>query len=159
MESEAPMNGLSEFQRRTLFATIREAAREQGEEPETYRRRIMRDELGVEHLSQVSATSGFDTLMARVCADAGDAQRAAIYATQAARRLQHVIIEAARRLAPAHPCDYVAAVMVQSRLAPVGDNATLADRLRNGSAWLDVPEPHLRRILVMLKTHIRRHAD
>ena len=151
--------GLTQPQRRTLFATIREAAREQGEEPETYRRRIMRDELGVDHLSQVSATSGFDALMARAYSDAGDAQRAAIYATQAARRMQHVIIEAARRLAPADPCAYVAGVMVQSRLAPVGDNATLADRLRDGSAWLDVPEPHLRRILVMLKTHIRRHAD
>lgn len=148
--------GLTQPQRRTLFVTIREAAREQGEEPETYRRRIMREELGVDHLSQVSATSGFDALMARAYSDAGDAQRAAIYATQAARRLQHVIIEAARRLAPADPCSYVAGVMVQSRLAPVGDNATLADRLRNGSAWLDVPEPHLRRILVMLKTHIRR---
>lgn len=149
-------NGLSQSQRRTLFATIREAAREQGEEPEAYRKRIMADELGVEHLSLVSSTSGFDTLMARACADAGDAQRAAIYATQAARRLQHVIIEAARRLAPADPCAYVAGVMVQSRLAPVGDASTLADRLRDGSAWLDVPEPHLRRILVMLKTHIRR---
>ena len=34
----------------------------------------------------------------------------------------------------------------------------LADRLRRGSAWLDVPESHLRRILAMLKTHLRRRS-
>lgn len=151
-------NGLSESQRRTLFAAIRDAARECGEQPEAYRKRIMREELDVEHLSQVSATSGFDTLMARVCRDAGDLQRATLYVTQATRRLQHLIVEAARRIAPDDPCGYVAGVMQQSRLAPLGDAATLADRLRNGSAWLDVPEPHLRRILAMLKTHIRRQS-
>ena len=151
-------NGLSESQRRTLFATIRAAAREQGEQPEAYRKRVMAEELGVDHLSQVSATTGYDTLMARICRDAGDLQRATMYVTQATRRLQHLIVEAARRISPDDPCGYVAGVMQQSRLAPLGDVATLADRLRNGSAWLDVPEPHLRRILAMLKTHIRRQS-
>ena len=151
-------SGLSESQRRTLFAAIRDAARECGEPPEAYRKRIMREELDVEHLSQVSATSGFDTLMARVCRDAGDLQRATMYVTQATRRLQHLIVEAARRIAPDDPCGYIAGVMRQSRLAPIGDDATLADRLRSGAAWLDVPEPHLRRILAMLKTHLRRQA-
>jgi len=150
--------GLTQSQRRTLFAAIREAAREQGEQPEAYRKRVMAEELGVEHLSQVTATTGYDTLMARVCRDAGDLQRATMYVTQATRRLQHLIVEAARRIAPDDPCGYVASVMQQSRLAPLGDAATLADRLRNGSAWLDVPEPHLRRILAMLKTHIRRQS-
>ena len=152
------MSGLSQSQRRTLFATIREAAREQGEQPEAYRKRVMAEELGVDHLSQVSATTGYDTLMARICRDAGDLQRATMYVTQATRRLQHLIVEAARRISPDDPCGYVAGVMQQSRLAPLGDVATLADRLRNGSAWLDVPEPHLRRILAMLKTHIRRQS-
>ena len=153
------VNGLSESQRRTLFATIRAAAREQGEQPESYRKRVMAEELGVEHLSQVSATTGFDTLMARICRDSGDFQRAVSYATQATRRLQHLIEDVARAIAPDDPCGYVAGVMLQSRLAPIGDDATLADRLRRGSVWLDVPEPHLRRILAMLKTHLRRHAN
>ena len=60
-------NSLSQSQRRTLFATIRAAAREQGEQPEAYRKRVMAEELGVEHLSQVTATTGYDTLMARIC--------------------------------------------------------------------------------------------
>lgn len=66
------MNCLSQSQRMTLFATIHEAAREQGEQPEAYRKRIMAEELGVDHLSEVSRGSGFDRLMARVCRDAGD---------------------------------------------------------------------------------------
>ena len=65
-------SGLSGAQRRALFATVRGAARETGEDPEAYRRRIMREELGVEPLCQVSATTGFDRLMARTCSDAGD---------------------------------------------------------------------------------------
>ena len=151
-------NGLSESQRRTLFSSLRNAARECGEAPEEYRHRIMREELGVEHLYQVSGTTGFDALMARICRDAGDFQRATAYATQATRRLQHLIEEVARSIAPDDPCGYVAGVMLQSRLAPLGDAATLADRLRSGSAWLDIPEPHLRRILAMLKTHLRRRS-
>jgi len=118
----------------------------------------MREKLDVDHLSQVSATTGYDTLMARICRDSGDFQRAAAYAAQAARRLQYLIVESARAIAPDDPCGYVAGVMLQSRIAPHGDASTLADRLRSGSAWLDVPEPHLRRILAMLKTHLRRRS-
>lgn len=40
--------GLTQPQRRTLFSTIRAAAREQGEQPEAYRKRVMAEELGVE---------------------------------------------------------------------------------------------------------------
>lgn len=72
-------NGLSQSQRRTLFATIRAAAREQGEQPEAYRKRVMAEELGVVHLSQVSSTTGYDTLMARICRDAGDDANAIKY--------------------------------------------------------------------------------
>lgn len=149
---------LTQAQRRTLFVAIREAAGRQGVAPESYRRKVMAEELGVEHLAQVSSTTGFDALMARFSRDAGDERRAARYAFQAARRLQYVILEAARRIAPADPCSYVAGVMIQSRIAPVADTSMLADLLRSGSAWLDVPVPHLRRVLMMLKTHLRRQA-
>ena len=152
------MTGLTQPQRRTLFAAVREAAARQGEMPEAYRRKVMAEELGVEHLAQVSSTSGFDALMARISRDAGDLRRAAHYATQASHRLQYVILGAARRIAPADPCGYVAGVMVQSRLAPLAETDVLADRLRSGSAWRDVPVPHLRRVLMMLKTHLRRRS-
>ncbi len=150
---------LTQAQRRTLFMAAHAAARARGEQPEAYRKRAMSEELGVEHLAQVSSTTGFDALMARFSRDSGDVSRAAHYATQAVHRLQYVILEAARRLAPADPYAYVAGVMIQSRIAPVADTTMLSNLLRCGSAWSDVPVPHLRRVLMMLKTHLRRrHA-
>ena len=38
---------LTPLQRRTLFMAIRPAAQEVGDDPESYRRRILREELGV----------------------------------------------------------------------------------------------------------------
>ena len=108
------MNGLSQSQRRTLFATIRAAAREQGEQPEAYRKRVMAEELGVEHLSQVTATTGYDTLMARICRDAGDDANAIKYALATTTRLRHLITDAAEALAPGNALGYVAGVMIQS---------------------------------------------
>lgn len=152
-------NGLSQSQRRTLFATIRAAAREQGEQPEAYRKRVMAEELGVEHLSQVTATTGFDTLMARICRDAGDDANAIKYALATTTRLRHLITDAAEALAPGNALGYVAGVMIQSHTVRGYDQPTLTARLASDSGWLDLTNPQLRRLLAMLKTHLRRHAD
>ena len=150
------MTGLSESQRRALFASVRGAARETGEDPEADRRRIMREELGVEHLCQVSPASGFDRLMARACSDAGDYARAGDYAVASSRRLRRLVEEAAREIAPAHPFLYVAGVMVQSGIARTRDADALAASLEGGTGWLDYPDGDMRRVLAMLKTHLRR---
>lgn len=152
-------NGLSQSQRCTLFATIREAAREQGEQPEAYRKRVMAEELGVEHLSQVSSTTGFDTLMARICRDAGDDANAIKYALATSTRLRRLVMDAAEALAPGSALAYVAGVMIQSHTVRGYDQPTLAARLASDTGWLDFTDPQLRRILAMLKTHLRRHAD
>ena len=150
------MNGLSPLQRRTLFATIRQAAGELGEQPEAYRKRVMAEELGAEHLSQVSATTGFDALMARVCRDAGDDASAIKYALGAATRLRHLIMEAADLLAPGNALDYVAGVMIQSHTVTGLAQAVLAAHLSHESFWCQLSAQQLRRVLAMLKTHIRR---
>lgn len=150
--------GLSATQRRVLFATIREAARECGETPEVYRKRVMAEELGVDHLSKVSRGSGFDTLMARICRDAGDDARAIKYALASVTRFRHVITDAAERLAPGNALSYVAGVLIQSRTVRGYDQPTLAARLASDSGWLDMSAPQLRRVLAMLKTHIRRQS-
>ena len=150
------MSGLSQSQRRTLFATIRAAAREQGEQPEAYRKRVMAEELGVEHLSQVSVTTGFDRLMARACRDKGDDAHAIAYALSAVSRYRHLIVDAAERLAPGNALAYIAGVMLQSHTVRNCDQPTLAARLKTDSGWLDLTDPQLRRILAMLKTHLRR---
>ena len=151
-------NGLTQAQRRTLFAAIREAAREQGEDPEAYRKRVMAEELGVEHLADVSRGSDYDQLMARVCRDAGDCARAVKFALATSTRLRHLVVEAAEILAPGNALGYVAGVMVQSRTVRGTDQPTLAARLASDSGWMDFTDPQLRRILAMLKTHIRRRA-
>lgn len=149
-------NGLTQSQRMTLFATIREAAREQGEQPEAYRKRIMAEELGVDHLSEVSRGSGFDRLMARVCRDAGDDARAIKYSLSAVARYRHLIVAAAEKIAPGNALEYVAGVMIQSRTVRDVRPAILAARLSTDSGWLDLTDPQLRRLLAMLKTHLRR---
>ena len=151
-------NGLSQSQRCILFETIREAAHEQGEEPEAYRKRVMREELGVEHLADVSRGLGFDLLMARVCRDAGDDVSAIKYATASTARLRHLITDAAEALAPGNALSYVAGVMIQSRTVRGYDQSTLAARLASDSGWLDFTDAQLRRVLAMLKTHLRRLA-
>lgn len=150
------MSGLTQSQRMTLFATIREAAREQGEQPEAYRKRIMAEELGVDHLSEVSRGSGFDRLMARVCRDAGDDARAIKYSLSAVARYRHLIVETAEKIAPGNALEYVAGVMIQSRTVRDVRPAILAARLSTDSGWLDLTEPQLRRLLAMLNTHLRR---
>ena len=152
---EGPKNGLWRVRREN----VRAAAREQGEQPEAYRKRIMAEELGVEHLYQVSATTGFDVLMARACRDAGDDAAAIKYALGAITRLRHLIMEAADLLAPGNALGYVAGVMIQSRTVRGYDQPTLAARLASDTGWLDLTNPQLRRLLAMLKTHLRRHAD
>lgn len=150
--------GLTKPQIAAYFRAACAAAREQGEQPEAYRKRVMAEELGVEHLSQVSSTTGFDTLMARICRDAGDDANAIKYALATSTRLRHLITDAAEALAPGNALNYVAGVMIQSRTVRGYDQPTLTARLASDSGWLDLTNPQLRRLLAMLKTHLRRHA-
>ena len=63
------MKTLTPLQRKALFMGIRPAAIEVGEDPEVYRKCILKEELGVEHLDEVSRNGGFDKLMSRIWAD------------------------------------------------------------------------------------------
>ena len=46
---------LTPLQRKAFFMALRPAAQEVGEEPEVYRKRILNEELGVEHLGEVES--------------------------------------------------------------------------------------------------------
>lgn len=150
--------GLTKPQIAAYFRAAGAAARALGEPLDAYRKRVMAEELGVEHLSQVSSTTGFDTLMARICRDAGDDANAIKYALATSTRLRHLITDAAEALAPGNALNYVAGVMIQSRTVRGYDQPTLTARLASDSGWLDLTNPQLRRLLAMLKTHLRRHA-
>ena len=160
-----PKTTITQLQRRALFLAIRPAAQEVGEEPEAYRRRILREELGVEHLADVSRGSGFDKLMSRIWQDRGDYARALDYETGSFSRLKHLIVKAAERIVSARPdwrgtaYDYIAGVMRQAGMIPADTPRAWCDRLATDSGWSDLTEPQLRRLLLMLQTHIRRHAQ
>ena len=64
----------------------------------------------------------------------------------------------AREAAPAAPYRYVAGCMVQSGLARTRDAGALAESLESGAGWLDYPDETLRRVLAMLRIHLRRRG-
>lgn len=151
--------GLSNAQRHILFGAVRKAAAELGEaNSEAYRKRVMAEELGVEHLSDVSRSWGFDRLMARICRDADDDARAIDYALSAIDRYRVLIVAAAEKIAPGNALGYVAGVMIQSRMVQGARPSVLAASLATPSGWLGLDQAQLRRLLAMLKTHLRRKS-
>lgn len=148
-------NGLSQSQRRTLFATIREAAREVGEEQEAYRRRVMAEELGVEHLADVGHTSDYDRLMARICKDAGKYDLASRYADGDLKRYRRSIMALAERIAPGNEYRYLAGVLIQAKILN-GEPDMVESHLHGDSAWRAISTDSLRRVFIMLSTHLKR---
>lgn len=155
------MKPLTQLQRKAFFMGIRPAAIEVGEDPEAYRRRILKEELGVEHLGEVSRNGGFDKLMSRILADRGDYDKAAKYAISNLKRLRYLVVSAARRIVAAKDdwtgtaYDYIAGVMIQCGMAQ-GRPSVVASELLSESGWLRFNELQLKRLLMMLNTHLGR---
>lgn len=155
---------LTPLQRRLFFMAIRPAAQEVGADLEEYRKRILKEELGVEHMSDVGKTGDFDKLMSRIYQDRGDYARALEYSTGSVSRLAHLAVKAAERIVGAKPCrggtayDYIAGVMQQSRMVEMRQVHVMATRLADGSGWHDFTESQLRRLVMMLNTHVRRRS-
>jgi len=155
---------LTPLQRRLFFMAIRPAAQEVGADLEEYRKRILEEELGVEHMSDVGSTGDFDRLMSRIYQDRGDYARALEYSTGSVSRLAHLVVKAAERIVAAKPdwsgtaYDYIAGVMQQSRMVEMRQIHVMATRLADGSGWQDFTESQLRRLVMMLNTHVRRRS-
>jgi len=152
---------LTPAQRRAFFSTVRQAAQELGEGPEVYRQRILKEELGVEHLAAVRRGFDFDRLMARACRDSGDFDRAIKYAGGVGLRLKHLIVGAAEKIVAKRgdwtgtAYDYIAGVMHQCGMVQ-GHPAVVAAQLESVSGWDRFDEGQLRRLLIMLATHLNR---
>ena len=155
---------LTDLQRRLFFMALRPAAQEVGVSPEEYRKRILEEELGVEHMSEVSRTGDFDRLMSRIYQDRGDYARALEYSTGSVSRLSHLAVKAAERIVAAKPdwrgtvYDYIAGVMQQSRMVGMRQIHVMATRLEDGSGWHDFTESQLKCLVMMLNTHVRRRS-
>ena len=120
-----------------------------------YRRRIMMEEASANHLAEVSNTHGYEALMARLAADAGDYEDASRYAGGDDRRMAYMVDDCARQVfelsgkTESERLAYIRAILEQSGL--VRQTAIV-----NVFWWLDYPDTTLDRIFRMLDTHRRR---
>ncbi|MBQ3098153.1 MAG: hypothetical protein IJC66_08350 [Kiritimatiellae bacterium] len=155
------MKTLTPLQRKALFMGIRPAAIEVGEDPEVYRKRILKEELGVEHLDEVSRNGGFDKLMSRIWADWGDYERALSYSKGSEVRLVHLIVDAAKKIVAASPdydgneYQYVVGTMAQSKMferLPGTEPAVFMHEMCYGY----YKEEQLKSLLVMLNAYLGR---
>ena len=156
------MNQLTALQRATLFAHVHKSASEQGVDPEKYRKMIMREELGVDHLSEVSRTDGFDRLMCRMLKDEGDYSHALDYTGGDVKRLRYLAMSAAAKICDGAPedgermlCRYVAGVMINMRFVS-SDRDSLAMRLQRVDGWDDFTPLQLKKVVAALNLQVRR---
>lgn len=154
------MNLMTNPQRRTLFAEIHRAANELGEDPEGYRKRILKEELGVDSFARVSRTDGFNRLMARVKGDQGDYVGAIHYSTGNVRAFRYLIERSARELIGAEATaravgTYVAGILRQMRFSGL-ERDVLAMRLQRDDGYEDFTEDQLRKVLMALNVHLGR---
>lgn len=155
-------NRLTSLQRATLFAHVHKAASEHGVDPEQYRKMIMREELGVDHLSEVSRTDGFDRLMCRMLKDEGDYSHALDYTGGDVKRLRYLAMSAAAKICDGAPedvermlCRYIAGVMINMRFVS-SDRDSLAMRLQRVDGWDDFTPLQLKKVVAALNLQVRR---
>lgn len=153
--------GITPAQRSAFFRALQAASIELGhdtpEEREAYRKQVMRDEVGKEHLAELSRTADFDAVMRRFAADAGDYEAASRFAVaDDARKAALVRICCAQVLqlkgctaGTAEAVDYLSGIVEQARI-PCGRD------MLDSSFWLDCNPGHLATLFQVLDTHRRR---
>lgn len=133
------------------FTAACEAQGVPADEREAYRRAVLREEGGVEHLWQLGRTHGFDAVCLRLCLDAEDYDGAARYEVGDARRMGAIVESVIREIVagtPTAPRDYLRGIFAHAHV-PFPDTAEW---------YLDVSPALLRSILQMVLTHRRRLA-
>ena len=131
-----------------------------------YRKDVLREEGGVEHLGELDRTTGYDKVIARMAVDAGDYETACRFATGDVKRFRHMCLERARAIIScADPDDihnigspekYIAGIMFQGRLVyrPFDTVATFGKKLESDGAWEDIPCETLRLVLQILSSNL-----
>lgn len=124
-------------------------------ERQAYRRRVVRELTGRASIKEVSSAEGYEAVMARLWADAGDFLRAADYSIAPERRLAYVVRVLACQLmqlkggSEADAQAYVGGVLDQARV-PNGRS------LDDGGWWMDVAPQRVRDLVQILDTERRR---
>lgn len=154
-------SGLTPAQRSAFFRALQAASIELGhdtpEAREAYRKTVMREETGKEHLAQLSRTKDFDACMRRFASDAGDYETASRFAiADDARKAVIVRICCAQVLqlkgcvaGTTEAADYLAGIVEQARI-PCGRDA------RDSSFWMDCAPSCVLTLFQILDTYRRR---
>ena len=154
-------SGLTSAQRSAFFRALQAASIELGhdtpEAREAYRKTVMREECGKEHLAQLSRTKDFDACMRRFASDAGDYETASRFAiADDARKAATLRICCAQVLqlkgcvaGTTEAADYLAGIVEQARV-PCGRD------VRDSSFWMDCAPGNILTLFQILDTHRRR---
>ena len=144
-------------QMKTFWPAFNSACRELGleerSEIDEYRRTVMWEAAKARHLSEVSPTSGYEAVMTRLHADAGDFEAASRMAIGAERRLAAMIDDCARQVFELSGKEgdrvaYARAILSQSGVE--------AEPRHRSDWWMDYPEDAYMRVFYSLDTHRRR---
>ena len=127
------------------------------DEREAYRKRIMRETCGKEHLAELGRTDDYDRVMARFAKDAGDWQAAAKFAVADEARQAALIRICCAQVMQLKGCEagteagaaYLAGIVEQARIQCGRD-------VRESSFWMDVAPRSLVTLFRILDTHRRR---
>ena len=142
---------------KTFWPAFNSACRELGLEErferEEYRRTVMWEAAKARHLSEVSPTSGYEAVMTRLHADAGDFEAASRMAIGDERRLAAMIDDCARQVFELAGMEgdrvaYARAILSQSGVEAEPKNRT--------DWWMDYPEDTYMRVFYSLDAHRRR---
>lgn len=120
-----------------------------------FRRRIVRDEAGVESVKDVRSQEAYDAVMARLWEEAGDYGRASHYRISAERRLAYLARVMATQLMQLKGGSEAAA---QAYVGGILDQARVPNGRYLGSVdyWMDVSPARLRDLVQILDTERRR---
>lgn len=149
---------ITERQAAAFWRLLGAAARHQAvPDREAYRKRILREELGVEHMSEIGRTNDYDRIMHRLALEAEDWDALAHYGVAGDRRMAALVSDCATQVLQLTCADptvssgigYVNGILAQARLAPV--RVVDAD-----DYWLDISPDDLRVLLQILDSHRRR---
>lgn len=149
---------MTDKQKRAFWGQFAAACRNLGitsEDKESYRHAVLEEAAGVRHLSEVNSTTGFEAVMLRLAADAGDWSRASSFAIGNTRRIAAMVEDCARQVfeltgnANGDAASYAQGILQRAGLKRDGASAC--------KAWyLDYAEVTPVKIFQMIDSHRRR---
>lgn len=149
---------MTDKQKRAFWLQFAAACRNQGiayEERDEYRHAVLFEEAKANHLAEVNNTDGFEAVMQRLAADAGEWDRAASFMAGHERRIGAMVNDCARQVCELACHDqvnatvYAQAVLSQSGLKRAG--------VIDGESWyMDYPEATSFKVFQILDSYRRR---